>query len=221
MNKGFTLIELLIVVAIIAILAAIAVPNFLEAQTRAKVSRQVSNLRTVATALESYAVDHNTVPMTTYNVSPVERPGSGTWSLQERWKMWPGGPGLAGGLTTPVAYVSSTSALEDVFRLPLNLESEIATQVMYVPSNFYEPGRYAHSVSSPSLYSGQMERYGAWQLRSAGPDMYYRNVYPDKHDYGAGPLGDNRASYDPTNGTVSGGDIIRSQRSPVETHALK
>ena len=63
MKKAFTLIELLIVVAIIAILAAIAVPNFLEAQTRAKVSRVQSDLRTLATGIESYTVDNNK-PMT-------------------------------------------------------------------------------------------------------------------------------------------------------------
>ena len=61
-RKAFTLIELLIVVAIIAILAAIAVPNFLEAQTRAKVSRGLADMRSIATALESYKVDTNRYP---------------------------------------------------------------------------------------------------------------------------------------------------------------
>ena len=58
-RQAFTLIELLIVVAIIAILAAIAVPNFLEAQVRAKVSRTKADMRSIATAIESYRVDHN------------------------------------------------------------------------------------------------------------------------------------------------------------------
>src|SRR5436309_2575639 len=61
--KGFTLIELLIVVAIIAVLAAIAVPNFLEAQTRSKVSRTLSDMRTIATALEAYRMDNRSYPI--------------------------------------------------------------------------------------------------------------------------------------------------------------
>src|SRR5437870_12866546 len=63
-KKGFTLIELLIVVAIIAILAAIAIPNFLAAQVRAKVSRAKAEMRTLATAIESYEVDNNRYPPT-------------------------------------------------------------------------------------------------------------------------------------------------------------
>jgi type II secretion system protein G len=63
-RKGFTLIELLIVVAIIAILAAIAVPNFLEAQTRSKVSRVKSDIRSLITGLKSYIVDYNAYPYT-------------------------------------------------------------------------------------------------------------------------------------------------------------
>ncbi len=59
-KQGFTLIELLIVVAIIGILAAIAVPNFLNAQTRAMVSRAQSDLRSLKTALEMYRLDNNT-----------------------------------------------------------------------------------------------------------------------------------------------------------------
>ena len=55
--QAFTLIELLIVVAIIAILAAIAVPNFIEAQIRAKVSRVNADMRAISTALEAYCTD--------------------------------------------------------------------------------------------------------------------------------------------------------------------
>ncbi|MGB9691829.1 MAG: type IV pilin protein [Candidatus Sumerlaeaceae bacterium] len=62
MRKGFTLIELLIVVAFIAILAAIAVRNFLEAQTRSKVARVKSDMRSLATAVESNTVDNNKLP---------------------------------------------------------------------------------------------------------------------------------------------------------------
>ena len=62
-RKGFTLIELLIVVAIIAILAAIAVPTFLEAQTRAKVSTVKAEQRTLDLALECYKMDNNKYPI--------------------------------------------------------------------------------------------------------------------------------------------------------------
>lgn len=59
LSLGFTLIELLIVVAIIGILAAIAVPNFLNAQTRAKVARVVSDLKAITQAMEMYRIDRN------------------------------------------------------------------------------------------------------------------------------------------------------------------
>ena len=61
-DKGFTLIELLIVVAIIGIIAAIAIPNLLNAIQRGKQKRTMGDLRTSATAIEAYAVDNNQYP---------------------------------------------------------------------------------------------------------------------------------------------------------------
>ncbi len=58
-QKGFTLIELLIVVAIIGIIAAIAIPNLLNAIQRGKQKRTMGDMRTVATACESYSIDNN------------------------------------------------------------------------------------------------------------------------------------------------------------------
>ena len=69
-ERGFTLIELLIVVAIIAILAAILIPNFLRARAQSQVAASKGNLKNVATALESYFVDAAAYPQTITNLQP-------------------------------------------------------------------------------------------------------------------------------------------------------
>jgi len=61
-EKGFTLIELLIVVAIIGIIAAIAVPNLMNAVDKGKQTRTMADMKAIAGAIEVYAVDNNTYP---------------------------------------------------------------------------------------------------------------------------------------------------------------
>ena len=59
-RKGFTLIELLIVVVIIGILAAIAIPKFANTKDKAKVSGMKTDLRNLVSAQEGFLADHNT-----------------------------------------------------------------------------------------------------------------------------------------------------------------
>src|SRR5438093_6610118 len=58
-NRGFTLVEIMIVVAIIALLAAIAVPGFLRARKRAQASRILNDLRLIDSAVDQYAIETN------------------------------------------------------------------------------------------------------------------------------------------------------------------
>jgi prepilin-type N-terminal cleavage/methylation domain-containing protein len=85
-QRGFTLIELLIVVAIIAILAAILIPNFLRARLQARISATKGNIKNIATALESYFVDSDQYPgalgalAPTYIRSTPLEPGGAAYS---------------------------------------------------------------------------------------------------------------------------------------------
>ncbi len=68
---GFTLVEIMIVVAIIALLAAIAVPGFLRARKRSQASRIINDLRLIDSAVDQYAIENNkatgsTVPVTAW-----------------------------------------------------------------------------------------------------------------------------------------------------------
>ncbi len=93
LSQGFTLIELLIVVAIIGILAAIAVPNFLNAQVRAKVARVKSDIRALAQAHEMYFLDNNSYPPESEdNIFVGRRPRSESGLFF---------------LTSPIPYISS------------------------------------------------------------------------------------------------------------------
>jgi prepilin-type N-terminal cleavage/methylation domain-containing protein len=74
-RKGFTLIELMVVIAIIIILAAIAIPNYLKMTERAKKSRLQSDFATLATVLETFKTDWGAYPIVT-SALPVITPGN-------------------------------------------------------------------------------------------------------------------------------------------------
>ncbi len=76
-RKGFTLIELLIVVAIIGIIVAIAIPNLLNAIQRAKQRKTMGDMRSIATAIEAYSVDFNRYPPSAAFTMPTSISGPG------------------------------------------------------------------------------------------------------------------------------------------------
>ena len=69
---GFTLVEIMIVVAIIALLAAIAVPNFLRARKRSQATRILEDLRIIDSAIDQYAIETNKAGGATVNWTDIQ-----------------------------------------------------------------------------------------------------------------------------------------------------
>ena len=197
-HRAFTLIELLIVVAIIAILAAIAVPNFLEAQTRSKVSRAKSDMRSLATALESYRIDSNHYPA---GYEP-----DGTTINPRIRRLIP--------VTTPIAYITSVPA--DPFNRESAENSPSTDNASLIRVYIYtDRESYSEYVSSPfgisangdNLYRnlwGRQFPASEWLLRSRGP----KGTGESSENANLGDSVDKVDAYDPTNGTISRGNIF-------------
>jgi type II secretion system protein G len=206
-TSAFTLIELLIVVAIIAILAAIAVPNFLEAQTRSKVSRVKADMRSLATAIESYAVDNNHYP-DAYQATGYA-PNIHNF-FNDRLIQ----------ITTPIAYITSLPV--DIFRS--KAVGGVNPQNLNTVTFEYTDRRTQVATNSPcfctfttnATYTAYMDdnSASAWDMWSPGP-IYNASPWDAAGPYGPSTVNSGQRqrrnnTYDPTNGTVSLGAIWRT-----------
>lgn len=208
-KRAFTLIELLIVVAIIAILAAIAVPNFLEAQVRSKVSRAKSDMRSLTTGMEAYFVDWNRYPRSNWFhlAYPVEPSASGNQGFVL--------------LTTPIAYL--TSLFLDPF-VPQRQYTGSGTYID-IPAEEVEIMKYygysgrddlgsVGTVGTPDNDTNSPGGVKWYILQSSGPDRVRCTLGSSVLTYGT-PDAFSIRIYDATNGTVSFGSVYRVGGSPI------
>ena len=203
-RTGFTLIELLIVVAIIAILAAIAVPNFLEAQVRSKVSRVKNDMRSLATAIESYTVDNTRPPLGVWEYFD-------THSVPSGFRHW-----CFNQLTTPIAYM--TGWLSDPFGKfpPEGIQREESKFYYY---ETYLDDVYPERGQAGDGYHDAHARGYVWAAYSVGPLgleeipwlpwMLQGTDGGYTLDFAMGGV------YDSTNGTKSKGKIYRTNKGEL------
>lgn len=181
--RAFTLIELLIVVAIIGILAAIAVPNFLNAQVRAKVSRVYGDMNSVRTALEMYRLDNQGYML---GPSGLNAAIGGDFMGDRVWQQ----------LTTPIAYLSTI--LLDPFK-PIENPTSTGAANRFHPLGLYQ----YRNIRGDRLHGSQGDPHpeAEWVSRSPGPDRWY---------YSSPSRLYRQMAYAMSNGLKSPGDVIVS-----------
>ncbi len=186
MKQAFTLIELLIVVAIIGILAAIAVPNFMNAQVRAKVSRVTADLRSIQTAIEMYTVDNGREIRDTFEFPNYFGNAFHVWSQ----------------LTTPISYISPGAFMDPFIPETNPVSTGAANEAVAVGTYQYHNIKLWRETNRGGM--GELaDRTARYYVRSPGPDRWYIN-HPMRLM--------NWMAYDPSNGLVSVGDIILSDK---------
>lgn len=187
-SKGFTFIETLIVTVIISISAAVAIPNFLEAQIRTKVADIQSDLHAIATAEEMYYVDNKSYSLDKDIIIQGQ--------LSDVGSVW---------LTTPIAYIGEIPT--DPFNHRLGKESNEYYQYLNEDTMhmlWHNDGSFASEF--PGGY------------KDAGIGWFAYSYGPDEQDSGLGwmtPSDWKYRCYDSSNGTISSGDVGRCNMGQV------
>lgn len=183
--KGFTIVELLIVIAIISIITAIAVPNFMSANIRAKVSGAKSEMGSIAITLEDYKIDKGVYPLQTDSgLDPDEIADAGS-SI---------GASTVAGLGKLI-YPTTSDTIEVYLSKipgdPFNNKGE----------EDWNGTTGAHNHHYSYFTSGDQ----CWALMSWGPD---RNSQVESYTEAKNAVNNGTDLYNQDEGITSGGDII-------------
>jgi len=190
MNRSaFTLIELLIVVGIIGIITAIAVPTYRDATIRSRVAQAQMDLRNVAQALNTYRLDHNIFPRRQNELNFFA-----VFLLPD--------------LTSPIAYLGNPSMKDPFGKVEEYIppREDLGAEYVGLVKDSYT---YTPYVSFSRLQGRPEYMKEGFALSSIGPDKQDSYIvdfpFPDAYRLPGDSVRD--SVYDPSNGIISPGDI--------------